>query len=78
MNAHDAGKELGFAHKISYLRISKEAFEKIGKHQAKHGYLKEKKQAEFLAGWMTNWTEPHPKDCQCKDCTNPDLEVLTY
>lgn len=69
-NAKDKGRDEGFVCFLSYLRISQESFKKIGETTSKKIYKKPEKQAEFMIGWMENWVEPHPRDCQCKECDN--------
>jgi hypothetical protein len=73
-NAKDKGKDEGFICFLSYLRISQESFKKIGEATSKKVYRKPEKQAEFMIGWMENWVEPHPADCNCDACR--DINAL--
>lgn len=71
MNAQEKGREHGFATFLSYARISKSAFAKIGEHSAKRAYKTEQKQQEYLKGWMANWNDsPTPPAS--------DEDILTY
>lgn len=74
MNAHDKGRQHGFAERLKFIAISKEAFQRIGQYACLVEYDQAQKQQEYLAGWMENWQEPHPKDCACDVCQ----DILTY
>ena len=77
MNAHDRGKEEGFAVSLTYIRITKEQFERVARHHASHAYGRPQKQDEYFSGFMENWREPHAQDCTCTECAS-DPEILTY
>ena len=70
MNAEQTGREAGFTAKISYRKIVKGAFEKVGQRKSFALYRTEAKRAEFMAGWMENWRDPHADDCACKACAD--------
>lgn len=78
MNAHDKGKEHGFAERLKYIKISKSTFQKIGEHVASKEYKIPEKQQKYLAGWMENWKESHAQDCTCSTCELVRSEIQTF
>lgn len=72
--AQDKGRDGGFVCLLSYIKISKESFKKIGEATSQKLYKKPEKQAQFLTGWMENWQEPHLADCNCDTCC--DINAL--
>jgi hypothetical protein len=78
MNAHDKGHQHGFAERLQYIKISKVTFQRIGEAAAKKEYKQVEKQADYLAGWMENYHEPHPQDCTCSTCELVRSEIQTF
>ena len=78
MNAHDRGRDHGFAERMKYTRIAKATFQRIGERTAQNEYKLPEKQSEYLAGWMENYHEPHPIECTCSTCEFVRSEIQTY
>jgi hypothetical protein len=78
MNAQTKGRGHGFAARLSYSKISKAAFQRIGIFNANENYHRAESRQNYLEGWMENWKEPHPQDCTCSTCELVRSETQTY
>lgn len=68
MDAQEKGRQAGFAAILSFSKITKEQFIKVGEYASKRAYKTDVKRQNFQLGWNENWREPHAKDCKCWDC----------